>query len=412
MYIKQRCYIRMQDEKEQLILLLKKQIDGQLSAEEDRRLHDLLSRMSTEEQEDIFNNIWLETVEDEGLQHPFSEEEREAVLSRVLEGSTAGHIPRSRPRRFGIQASLSAAVVFVIISVTTIFFLRRETKVQPDLPSPGKIAQVADVDPGKERAVFATEDGKEVTLDREFVGTIDSGNNFRIVRLHTGEIKYQHIEGHPATRHTVRTPRGGQINFILPDGTKVWLNAASSLTFSSNLADDERLVDMTGEIYFEVARDRGRAFIVKGNFGEIDVLGTKFNVNTYDRRRSYAALVEGSIRLRTGAATVKMRPNQLTTIAGDGSLKTSVKTNLKDLIGWKDGLFFFEDADIQTVADQLSRWYNIDVEIIGNKRRNEINGTISRDVKLSKMIDMLAYLGLTCEFSNNKLIIKNGRKSL
>src|SRR5690606_14683460 len=136
--------------------------------------------------------------------------------------------------------------------------------------------------------------------------------------------------------------------------------------------------------YFEVAKMQGKRFTVKGDFGDIEVLGTKFNVNTYNPESVQTALLEGSVQLNTVAGSRKMRPNQLTTINKAGKMQTVYKNNIENMIAWTSGYFYFEDTAIGTVGQYLARWYNIEVDVSDRSISRKITGTIARDVTLSK----------------------------
>lgn len=389
----------MQQDRSYFLNLLKKHINGQLSSKELIVLDRFLSTLSEEEQEEVFDTIWGDAIlEAESAEPVFSNKEKKGALKNILKKDQ--YHQRNRLLPF-----VAAAMVLLVCSF---IFLRDKVfdSVNDNVESIDLMADKMDVNPGRDRAILLTESGEEIALDDDRVGVIKTGNTFNIVRLESGEIQYKVIEKSSVVeRHMVRTPRGGQINFLLPDGSKVWLNTASSLTFSSDMSHKDRIVDMTGEVYFEVAKRSGQRFLVNGDFGKIDVLGTKFNVNTYDRGLSTTALLEGAISLESKSGRVELKPNELATVKLNGQLTKQKRDNIEELTLWKDGYFHFDRANVHSIASQLARWYDIEVKVQSIRTDHEFNGTISRQVKLSKMIEMLDYLGLKCRYIDNKLII-------
>ncbi len=398
----------MPQERNDYIHLLQKQIDGTITEEELIRLDYLSAQIPTSEQEALFEQIWKKTIEkDKPTTHPFTPTESQQIFENIIsENSNTNASNHKRLRSHKTVKWISAAAALFLLSFGAMFmysiFHNEDSNLQTIAQTDIKLE---DIEPGHNRALFLTENGKAIPLDSNQGGLIETAANFSIVRLETGEIQYTHAENAPVEQHTVKTPRGGQINFLLPDGTKVWLNAESSVSFASNMGTGDRFVKMTGEVYFEVAKSAGRHFVVEGQFGQIEVLGTKFNVNTYDAKETTAALLSGAIRLQTKEGSVHMQPDQTTTIAANGSMHTVHDPKVKELVRWKDGYFHFDRADVQMIADQLARWYDIDVKIAGKNKQAEISGTISRNVKLSKMLEMLDYLGLKATYKNNNLTV-------
>lgn len=389
----------MQQDRSYFLNLLKKHINGQLSSKELIVLDRFLSTLSEEEEEEVFDTMWREAILEAEITEPvFSNKEKKGALKNILKKGPY----RQRNR---LLPFVAAAMVLL---VSSFIFLRYKVfdGVNDKVQNVDLVVDKMDVNPGRERAILLTESGEEIALDDERIGVIKKGSTFNIVRLESGEIQYK-VTGASSLveRHTVRTPRGGQINFLLPDGSKVWLNTASSLTFSSDMSHKDRIVDMTGEVYFEVAKRSGQRFLVNGDFGKIDVLGTKFNVNTYDRGLSTTALLEGAVSLESKSGRIELKPNELATVKLNGQLTKQKKDNIEELTLWKDGYFHFDRANVHSIASQLARWYDIEVKVQSIRADHEFNGTISRQVKLSKMIEMLDYLGLKCRYIDNKLII-------
>ncbi|MFD1770761.1 FecR family protein [Sphingobacterium suaedae] len=397
----------MQDDKELFIRLLSKKIHETISDQEQVVLDRLFHSIPEGEQNRLFNEM-LDTDSKEAYvaSSALDSTAREEVIQRIFKDNRLGPQKSTKSRPIVYRRWISVAACLVILCLGSwIFWPDIDLKTDSENVVAG-IGEVEDLSPGGERAIVKTQDGNYFALDSIEVGGTATGPNFKIVRLLTGDLQYQSLGGSTMHgRHTISTPRGGTVNFILPDGTKVWLNAASSLVFNLNMNTADRIVEITGEVYFEVSKRRQQRFIVKSTLGEIEVLGTKFNVNTYKRDKGEVGLLEGSIRLKTEKAVVNMRPSELTTISADGSLRTASRKDIQQIVMWKQGIFNFQNANAYQVADELSRWYDIQVKVKGGVSHHQINGQIRKDLTLSKMLDMLDYLGLAGSYRNNELII-------
>jgi ferric-dicitrate binding protein FerR (iron transport regulator) len=195
----------------------------------------------------------------------------------------------------------------------------------------------------------------------------------------------------------------------LSDGTKVWLNAASSITYPTAFFGKERSVTITGEAYFEVAKDPVRPFRVKTNDLDIAVLGTSFNINAYpDEPASKTTLVEGSVRVSRGNVSQLLRPGQQARVK-DGHVSLIPDADLEQVLAWKNGLVKLTGASIQDVMRQVSRWYDVDIQYEGNLDKAVFVGIVSRQQDLSKLIQVLeatGYVHCTLDQKNKIIIVK------
>ena len=207
----------------------------------------------------------------------------------------------------------------------------------------------------------------------------------------------------------ISTPRGGQYNVILTDGTKVWLNAESSLKFPASFTDNIREVEVSGEAYFEVAKDVAKPFIVSinartGKNQKVTVLGTHFNINAYeDESSTYVTLLEGSVKLDNGSTSKILTPGEQAVSTTGIEIR---RGDVNEAVAWKEGKFLFHDATIQSIGEQIKRWYDIDVQY-EQKGQKLFNTEVSRNVPLSKLLNGLEGTGqIEFKFENKKLIIK------
>jgi ferric-dicitrate binding protein FerR (iron transport regulator) len=205
---------------------------------------------------------------------------------------------------------------------------------------------------------------------------------------------------------TLTTPMGGQYMLTLPDGTKVWLNAASSIIFPASFNDKERAVSVTGEVYMEVAKNSKQPFKVKVNEMEIAVLGTSFDINAYgDEPMIRTTLVEGRIRLGQDGKSKEIMPGQQGQVI-KGEIKLAPKVEMEQILAWKNGLFNFNNVDLYTIMRQLSRWYNIKVEYSGTLPDRNFAGELPRDLSLAQVLKILDKIDVHYKITeDHKLII-------
>jgi len=245
-----------------------------------------------------------------------------------------------------------------------------------------------DIAPGYNRAVLTLGDGATVTLDSAQSGQVAQQGSINI-QSQKGQLIYQGNNSQPTVAiNTLSTPRGGQYQLLLPDGTRVWLNAASSLTFPTFFAGEEREVSLTGEAYFEVAKNPQHPFRVKMNGSEVMVLGTHFNIMAYDNEVSRnTTLLEGSVQVVHHGNIHVLKPGEQAR-ERDGAV-TVTPANVVEAVAWKNGLFRFKNCDITAVMRQIARWYDIEVVYEGKMPEKTFTGMISRMENVSAVLQFL-----------------------
>jgi len=285
----------------------------------------------------------------------------------------------------------SAAAALIGGVAATIYLLPAK---KADSPSP-VIAVKHDRPPGGNVATLTLGDGSRITLDSAVNGVLAEQGNTKIAKLGNGQLAYNILNEKPAALlfNTLATPRGGQYRLILPDGTGVWLNAASSITYPTAFTGNERVVRITGEVYFEVRKDPVRSFHVVFNTGadsgKIEVLGTHFNINAYkDEGAVKTTLLEGSIKVVAKESTL-LKPGQQVQLDGNGHASPVKEADLEDVMAWKYGLFHFERTDIGTVMRQIARWYDVDVVFEGQPTKEKFDGDIPRNSQLTDVFKIL-----------------------
>jgi ferric-dicitrate binding protein FerR (iron transport regulator) len=250
-------------------------------------------------------------------------------------------------------------------------------------------APTLDVAPGGNKAILTLADGKQIILDSA-QGKIVQCGNLKVTNR-GGKLDY---EGRSNTieYHTLSTPRGGQYKLVLPDGSDVWLNAASSITFPTAFSGKERNVSITGEAYFEIKHNAKQPFNVKVSAMNIEVLGTHFNINSYaDEPYIKTTLLEGSVKIsRNDGETVLLEPRQQARLNQLTEEEITITTpDMDGVMAWKNGRFSYNNTDLKTIMRQIMRWYDVDVEYKDNIPVRYFTADISRDKNLSAILKML-----------------------
>jgi transmembrane sensor len=299
---------------------------------------------------------------------------------------------RGRRRWMGWAA---AAVILLIAGGAVYYFAANKT---PEKPTIASGSYKGDVLPGHSGAVLHLADGATVVLDSARNGTVARQGTVEAVKVN-GELKYVGTAS-DVVYNTVTTARGRQWQLTLPDGTKVWLNASSSIHYPLAFTGKDRVVEMTGEAYFEVAHNAEQPFRVKVGDQVIEDVGTAFNVNAYtDEPAMRTTLAEGAVRV--GGATLE--PGQQAIIVGD-RVRVSV-ANVGQALAWKNGFFSFDKADINTVMRQLSRWYDVEVKFQGVPDTTPFEGEIGRGLTLAQVLKGLEQIHVHFRIEEDKRIV-------
>jgi len=286
----------------------------------------------------------------------------------------------------------AAATILIAAAGAAIWGTRHKATSAPT-PTP---ALAADVQPGGNRATLTLSDGSHIDLDSSANGVLgNQGNTF--VAKQDGLLAYNKASSEkPAglTYNVLSTPRAGQFELTLSDGTRVWLNNASSLRYPVWFTGDTREVDLDGEAYFEVAKDAAHPFrvhihnsVAGADGGAIDVLGTSFNILAYsDEGAERATLVDGSIRYSRAGNSALLKPEEQSVLDAQGRLRTLPHVNVAEITAWKNGYFHFDHASLETTMRQLARWYDITVDYQGAIPPQEFVGKIQRSMPLSAVL--------------------------
>lgn len=319
-------------------------------------------------------------------------DENEALFSELKEDIKAKvdqQIAGPKLKKLNYGWLKYAAAVLLLLSVS-IYFFSDQQKSDP-------IAQMdAAISPGGNNAILTLANGKKIALNDAAKGEISKQSGISVSKSKDGELIYTVVSGGADeltenTSNTISTPKGGQYTIILSDGTKVMLNSASSMTFPTSFKAAERRVELNGEAYFEVAKDKNKRFRVISGLQTVEVLGTHFNVNAYgDEHTIKTTLLEGAVKVFTTKKSVLIEPGEQAVLdkADENSIaKRMVNTNKET--SWINGIFSFEGDDLKSVMRQVARWYDVNVIYAGPISEEKYFGEISRSSKLSEVIKIL-----------------------
>jgi transmembrane sensor len=297
-----------------------------------------------------------------------------------------------------------AAAVLVFIVAGLVLWPGEPEKISPPVVK----ARVSEPQPGKTGAILTLADGRELVLDSMPDGFVANQGNTHIT-LRNGKLSYGNNgeDDKAIAMNTITTPRGRQYQLELQDGTRVWLNAASSITYPAIFNGADRVVKVTGEAYFEVAKNKKQPFrVILANNTEIEVLGTHFNVDAYaDEASINTTLLEGSVKVRSLIqGPVIMKPGEQVQVNGK-DLKLLKNVDLDNVMAWKNGLFSFAGAKLETVMRQLSRWYDVDVRYEGKMPEVEFDGEIDKGLSLSQVLKGLTTTRINYRIENGNTIV-------
>ena len=321
---------------------------------------------------------------------------------------------RTRSRLFYLNArnwrKLAVAVLVLLIAGKAVtFFLPGSHPAKKAMDAGQPAWYVHDLPPGRNGAVLTLADGHTISLDSAANGRLAQQGNIKVIKLN-GQIAYTNngsAKGDEAVLfNTISTARGNQYQLTLSDGSKVWLNAASSLRFPTTFKGKERRVEVTGEAYFEIAKNPSMPFKVQAGGGEIDVLGTHFNVNAYtDEPSVKTTVLEGAVAVKKESALQLLAPGQQAEFSPKGRITLSENVDVTRETAWKDGFFWFNNTDIHTLMRQVSRWYDVEVEFSGNITDDGFTGKVSRNVPLSKLLNVLEQYEIHFKIEGKKIIV-------
>lgn len=364
---------------EEYILLYEKYISGLCSPEEEQRLY-------------AYQDDFKLLNQDASVLNEEEAQQKNNIYARIDQS-----LQKPKAKLFRLNAMFKAAALLLLTgALSLIVFHFPGTKLKDTMQTAGTGGVKSSIKAGRNRATLTLSDGSLVNLDDVKNGMISTKDNALIRKSADGAIAYspqQHTTSGNAT-NTITVPRGGNYKVTLPDGTLVWLNSASSLTYPLEFTGKYRNVELQGEAYFEVTKNKHKPFTVTADKMQVAVLGTHFNVSAYGNASApNTTLFEGSVRLSHLSQSVLLVPGQQGTLNA-GQHFDVAKVNLNKVMAWKNGYFLFQDDSVREIMEQISRWYDVDIEYRGDMSNKTFGGIYSRNKDLDELLKGLELTGL------------------
>ncbi len=370
--------------------------------ENEQLLHDLILA-------ELYND---NDLQDHGEEHQYLLKKAHSIIidSISLSAKKEAAVKPLFSRR-GFR-SVAAAILFILAGGLLLLLYRSKPHSVPVVKNEKTI--IDQIVPGADKAVLTLADGRSVVLDSmPDNGQLMQGNT-RIIKQAGGQLSYtagSHAKDTEIRYNVMSTPRGGQFRLVLPDGSKVWLNAASSIRFPTLFAGNERKVTITGEAYFEVKHDASNPFKVEANGTEVTVLGTHFNINAYpDEKSVRTTLMEGSVRvgrLSGHAQAATITPGEQAEFLREEAAPVRIHrdVDLEEVLGWKNNAFVFNNQDVESIMRQISRWYDVDVVYEKQGFTETFSGLISRKSNIEDVLKILKEGGLQFKLDKRKITV-------
>lgn len=384
--------------------LIARYISGEITSSEKLTLLEMLEKQDNFDSLDLIMSDNLAKAKND-----FATEEQTQKFLNTLNAKIVTKTIQLEPKEtktFRLKNWLVAASLVIAVGIGGTYVINNEQDQRE------KIAGVEEEGPKEivaaiSGAILTLADGSQIVLDSLGNGQIAQQYNTTISNQ-DGKLIYNSQKGATTVYNTMSTPKAQKYNLQLADGTKVWLNASSSIKFPTAFSGKTREVSITGEVYFEVSSNKSKPFIVDVDGMKVEVLGTHFNVNAYDDEEVIrTTLLEGSVIITQNMKSKKLDPGQqaVVNIVGDISLEKNV--NLSQVMSWKNGLFYFENSSLQEVMRQISRWYDVEVIYVNGIPRRNFEGEIQRNLKLSEVLRILELNKVKFKVEGRTVLISN-----
>lgn len=414
---------------DQLRSLFHRYFEQTATEQEINELMQWLSEQASEEEIlQLMDEAWAEFNSTRPL---FSTEKSNRLLLHTLQSGQEKTVPAEEPRphRISWRRIAVAAAILLLLGAGTWFLVDKKSGPSPNQQPVAQVRFKNDIRPATDKAVLTLANGSQIILDDAANGNLSSQGGTQVIKL-DGELSYNAVAdpNQPVLYNTISTAKGKQYKLVLADGSKVWLNAASSLRFPTSFRGNDRHVTVNGEAYFEIAHQSDKEgkkipFHVtiqtpSGEGGEIQVMGTHFNISAYDDEAVIkTTLLEGAVvvkrnnllqRLTPGQQASLPHPSGMSAIPGSRNTITVVNdANVEQAVAWKNNLFDFENETIRDIMRQLARWYDIDVRYEGTMPDKHYFGAIRRQVNISEIFHMLEIAGqIDFSIDGKKVVVR------
>ena len=393
-----------------MLELLKRYLDNTITSTEAEELFAMLKNSSFEENNEV-EQIMSSYYQNSFANPPIhSTQNSRENLDKLLKKINADQRNKRAPiKLINTKWWMAAASIIILLGVGIYFTFFNE------MQAPVELAKSLPIDieaPKANKAIITLSNGQQILVDSISNGQVTTHDNMLITKNSKGEIIYSGKDNNGAIAYnTLYNPRGSKVQTItLADGTRVWLNAASSLRYPVAFSGKERTVELSGEGYFEVAHNAQKPFHVAVNNVNVQVLGTHFNVNAYeDELEIKTTLLEGSVKINSADKSAIIKPGEQAVVS---SLKNKLKegisiraTDVEDVVAWKNGFFAFRHSDLNEILKQLSRWYDIEVVYNGKIEKQEFTGKLDRSLVLSDVLKILDRTGVRFKIEEGKKLV-------
>ncbi|KIA93569.1 hypothetical protein OC25_12400 [Pedobacter kyungheensis] len=377
---------------EQAKQLIQHYLDGTASAKEVHLVDSFVEQQ-------LLENTW---TADEAQKAAFGEKLKARIDAERLKKQEPGERvakPKTITRRLWIIAASAAVLALCVIG--GLFAIKNRTEDRTE-------RYANDVAPGGNRAILTLADGRRIDLSGSKTGELATTNGLNVKKAANGLLVFSVIDNGVAKEegknNTITTPSGGQYQVNLPDGTLVWLNAETKFSFPSHFNGKNRSVELDGEAYFEVSKDKNHPFIVKSKKQEVEVLGTHFNIDSYDNNiGTKTTLLEGSVKIKGAGGEKVIAPGEQSVLYGN-----TIQVNAVDpafAIDWKNGEFRFKNESLPSIMQKLSRWYGVQfVMDVRYELMPSFSGSVSRFDNISEVLKMLEETGNIKFYINGKVV--------
>ena len=383
-----------------LALLIKKHLDQTLTSEESVEMESL--RREVPDHDRWFDNLTapdevvtgLNEIESVNVDRGW--ERLQAAMKAEEQPSTTRNILS----RWKLAAVLTGAILITGI------LLWQLAGTGKSAPSPAEQLTTL-IKPGQDKAYLVLADGREILLDSAGNGSLIIQGNMQVVKQ--GDVlSYKKADQQASpVYNTIRTPKGGQFKIELSDGSRVWLNAASSLRFPTTFSGDQRIVELSGEAYFEVRSDAAHPFTVSIGSLKVDATGTRVNINAYpDENGILTTLAEGSVRVRSNNSDVSLKPEQEVFTELNGTMSQVRSADLETRLAWTNGKFIFNGADVPAIMRQIGRWYDVDVRYLGPVKGETFTGMVSRQSDITRVLRIMEAGGIRFRIEKNVIMVE------
>ena len=295
-------------------------------------------------------------------------------------------------------------LILLIVFIIAVYFLTLK-KSSADIVENKRISDLKNISPGGNRAILTLDNGASMIIDSENMGPIAHQGNSTIIKSANDCLTYSLENTSPSeiAYNTLTTPQGGRYRLVLPDGTKIWLNDSSSITFPSAFTGTQRLVMISGEVYFEVVSNANKPFVVKTRDQVVENLGTAFDINGYPENHVITTTpVRGTVKVFFDTTTILLNPGQQVLFYGPSFIKKD-NVAVENEIAWHEGLFIFDGNSLAEIMDQIGRWYDLKIKIEGPVSPKKFKGSISSQLNLYEVLHVLEKDGIQLKVEGKEL---------